>query len=551
MCVVALLTAALAAPAAAGAFGPVSSFGADGEGAGQLSAPGAIAVGPEGDFFVVDQGNRRVDVFSGGGEFLYAFGRGVRPGGGEVCDQGSGCRAGEGGGVAGALERPEGIAVSSSGEVYVAEEGNDRVSVFSRGGVFMFAFGYRVAPGVEPPAGNVCDVASGCQSGSNVRVPPIEEETQNGPEGALAEPSGVAVDASGDVFVADTRNNRVSVFDPFGAFLYAFGTEVEGKPGFESFCETQCIEATAFFGAGGMNQPASIAIMPGGLLAVGDSENHRVDIFEAKPRGEFVRAIGREVDPTGGDVCTAATGCIAGTVEGVGALANPAGLAVSPTGAITVGDRESERVSQFNSEGEFVRAFGAGVVTGADAFEVCTALTGCLPGLQSAVAGATPHPFGVVEACGGSIFVSESTSGLSQVGRFGEPGSAAICPPPSKGIGPAPIPVRVVPTNLFQLGRLKRHRANGTATLLVTVPGSGALALGGRGIHQVARHPGAAATVALPIRLLGKARRGLLAAGRRRVAAAITFTPDGGSARNESRKLTLVKQLKPKPRRGR
>ena len=46
----------------------------------------------------------------------------------------------------------------------------------------------------------------------------------------------------------------------------------------------------------------------------------------------------------------------------------------------------------------------------------------------------------------------------------------------------------------------------------------------------------------MPVRLVGKARRGLLTTGHRRIRAAVTFTPDGGSARTESRKLTLAKR---------
>jgi DNA-binding beta-propeller fold protein YncE len=536
---VALLAAALLAPGSALAFEPVSSFGSDGEGAGQLSAPGGVAVGPEGNFFVADTGNDRVDVFGSGGEFLHAFAKGVRPGGGALCDAGSGCQEGEGGDAAGALESPEGIAVSKSGAVYVAEEENDRVSVFSLGGAFMFAFGYHVTASGE----DVCTAETGCQAGSNLRMPENSELfTQTGPEGALAEPTGVAIDPSGRVYVAEAKNNRVSVFDPLGEFLYTFGLEVEGKGAFGNVCTAECIEGNPFPG-GGISRPTGIATMPGGLLAISESGSHRIDVYDDE--GNFVRAFGHEV-VSGGDVCAERFECLAGSGEGAGALADPAGLAVSPSGTITVGDVGLERVSQFKANGEFVRAFGAGVENGADVFQVCTALTGCQEGLQSTIAGATPLPFGVAEACAGSIFVSGSTSGVSRVERFGEAGSAAICPPPAKQQAPpSTVTVRLVPTNLFQLGRLKRDRRHGTATLLVSVPGSGELDLGGRGVHGVVLHPGAATTVELPVRLVGKYRRNLIDAGRRRVTAAIAFTPDGGTTRTEPRSLTLVRRPRP------
>lgn len=568
-----LLVMALVAPAAAQAFGPVGSFGSDGEGAGQLSAPGAIAVGPDGNFFVADNGNDRVDVFAPGGVFLYAFGKGVRPGGGDVCDALSGCRSGVGGDAAGALERPEGIAVSSAGDVYVAEEGNERVSAFTTAGAFRFAFGYHVGP----ESANVCTAVTSCHAGSNLRAPEIPGLfTQIGPEGALSEPTGVAIDSSGKIFVVEEGNNRVSVFSPLGEFLYMFGLEVEGKAPFANVCTVECIEGFGVFVAGAMERPSAIATMPGDLLAISDSGNHRLDVFAED--GKFVRAIGHEVrpqleppepplDPSELNVCSAETGCIAGSGKGAGSLRAPAGLAVSPSGAITVGDVELERVSQFDPSGKFVRAFGAGVATGTEAFEVCTALTGCQAGVGgTSVAGATPFPFGVAEACGGAIFVAESTTGLARVERFGEPGSTQVfCPPPEKSepkdpelpgqpsppgdSAPPAQTAPAAPSNAFVLGTTKRDRRRGTARVAVTVPGAGLLTIGGPGIHRVARTLAAAATVSLPVRLVGDPRQDLLADGRRKVRLTITFTPSGGTARTETRKLTLVKQPPPRPRR--
>jgi NHL repeat len=538
----ALLTMALLAPGSAAAFGPVSSFGSDGEGAGQLSAPAGIAVAPSGDFYVADEGNDRVDVFSPAGEFLFAFGAGVRPGGGGVCDEGSGCQRGEGGSAAGALDRPTGIAVSGPGRVYVAEGGNDRVSVFSATGEFLFAFGYRV----DPTGGNACTADSGCQKGSNLRVPEdLEIFSQEGPEGALGEPSGVAIDASGHVYVAEAGNSRVSVFGPVGNFLYAFGWEVEGKT-FAGVCTANCEKGGWNFEfAGGFQEPLGIALLPEDLIAISDAAFHRLDVFTRE--GVFEEAIGHEVSPAGEDACDEGTGCQAGSGEGPGALESPAGIAVGSDGSLTIADFGLQRVSQLDSSGEFVRAFGLGVIDGAEAFQVCTPLTGCDAGLQGSAPGATSTPFGVVEACSGSIFVAESTFGLSRVERFGEPGSAASCPPRAKAPAPAPgtVVVTTVPTNVFKLGAFQRDRRKGTASLQVSVPGPGGLTLRGNGVYPVERGVSAAATLTLPVHLVGKARRDLLAAGQRKATAKVTFTPGGGTARTETRKLTLVKQAKP------
>jgi hypothetical protein len=546
---VAALAAALVAPASALAFQPLASFGSDGEGAGQLSAPGAMATGPDGSLYVVDHGNDRVAVFSPTDEFRYAFGQGVRPGGGDVCDAGSGCQAGSGGEAAGALEGPEGIAISNSGEVYVGEEGNERVSVFSANGVFQFAFGYHVGPGDS----EVCTAESGCVAGSNLRVPEDPSLfTQVGPEGALAEPTGVAIDASGRVFVTEAGNNRVSVFDLAGKFLYMFGLEVEGEAPFGNVCTGNpvgCIEANPFAG-GGISEPRGIAKMPDGSLAISDTGNQRLLLYT--PEGEFLRAFGHEVAPApGGDICSEQSQCRAGEGEGAGALAEPAGIVVDSSGWVSVGDPGLERVSEFAVDGRFLLAFGAGVRDGSPVFQVCTALSGCRAGLQLSSPGATPHPFGVAAGCGGAVLVSESTAGLARVERFGETGAAVAPCPTSRR--PQPLQARLVPSNLFQLGPLKRDRKRGTATLSVIVPATGLLSLSGRGLRPVVLNVGSGATVALPLSLVGNPRQRLLTKGFRKVGAVVTFTPDGGTARTETRRLTLVKlpKARPKPRQRR
>src|SRR3954469_12501083 len=116
----------------------------------------------------------------------------------------SSCVAGSQGGDAGQLSVPVGAAVSGSGDVYVADEGNNRVSVFSQAGVFLRAFGKDVG-------GSGVDVCTGtCGAGS-----------AGGNAGQLNCPDGVAVTGSGDVYVADAGNSRVSEFSQAGVFVRA------------------------------------------------------------------------------------------------------------------------------------------------------------------------------------------------------------------------------------------------------------------------------------------------------------------------------------------
>jgi DNA-binding beta-propeller fold protein YncE len=553
----ALALAALVVPGTAAAFGPVASIGSDGEAAGQLSAPSGMAVAADGSVYVADTGNDRVSVFGPDGTFRFAFAAGVGPGG--VCT--GVCGRGTGGDGAGALKGPEGIAISGAGDVYVSEPANDRVSVFSAQGTFLFAFGLGVNPGGGATAEerDRCTAVGGCRAGGNERGAPLPGgSTTLGPEGALGGPSGIAI-GSGRVFVAENTNNRVSAFGPLGEFLYTFGTEVQGVPPFESRCTTECEIGTAFWSAGPLSGPAGLTLLPNGDLAVAEAgnppaakaelESHRVDVFT--PEGEFVRGFGREVSPAGANVCTTESECKAGAVEGAAALSQPQSIAVGPGGAIYVGDTKLERVSQYGADGQLVRTFGAGVLDGSAAFQLCSAETGCHAGLQSTVPGATPMPFGLADGCRNDVLVAESTSGLARVERFGEPEDPATGPcAPKPGPQPAPIVARLVPSNFFTLGRLARDRGKGTATIQVAVPVAGGLALAGRGVHPVTRSAGAAGLVALPVRLFGKARKGLLRSGRRKARLAITFTPEGGTPRTETRHVVLLKKTQAK-RRGR
>lgn len=133
-----------------------SSFGSPGSGAGQLSLrprryvtekqvthPGSgLAVNNEtGDVYVADTGNHRVDEFDSEGNFIRAFGWGVKDGSPELqsCTSGSGCQAGLSGSQAGELEEPTYIAIDNSGgpsggDVYVTDFADATVTKFGPAG---------------------------------------------------------------------------------------------------------------------------------------------------------------------------------------------------------------------------------------------------------------------------------------------------------------------------------------------------------------------------------------------------------------------------------
>lgn len=138
----------------------VGRFGRQGAGDGELHFPTAIARAQDGTLLVVDALNFRIARFSHDGSWLGAFGAPGQTGG--------------------ALARPKGIAVDGEGRIYVSDAQRDAVLVFSPAGAFEVALG---RGGAEP--------------------------------GRLTMPAGIAV-AAGMLYVADSRNHRVQVFEILG-----------------------------------------------------------------------------------------------------------------------------------------------------------------------------------------------------------------------------------------------------------------------------------------------------------------------------------------------
>jgi sugar lactone lactonase YvrE len=96
----------------------LTQFGSSGSGPGQLSGPNSVAVDSAGNVFVADSGNYRVEEFAPSGTFSSTFGsNGTGPG---------------------QVSAAYGIAVDPSGNVYVVDGANARVEAFTSSGTFQF-----------------------------------------------------------------------------------------------------------------------------------------------------------------------------------------------------------------------------------------------------------------------------------------------------------------------------------------------------------------------------------------------------------------------------
>jgi len=177
---------------------------------GFLDDPQSIAIDQsDGSVYVGDEDNARIQKFDAAGNFLLAIGEGVNADtAADVCTAASGntCQVGGTSGAESSLSANfvGSMTVDPNGtDLYVADEDNSRIQVFDSAGNFQRTYGYGVDDGTGAP--QVC--TSGCQSGMAGSAP-----------GQLDEPTDVAIDDDGHLFVSDDDTDRVLRFDDGVAF---------------------------------------------------------------------------------------------------------------------------------------------------------------------------------------------------------------------------------------------------------------------------------------------------------------------------------------------
>jgi DNA-binding beta-propeller fold protein YncE len=229
----------------------ITKWGSEGTRSGQFLFPSAIAVSGDGSVYVVDLSPDRVQKFTSDGQFLRSWGT-----------QGSG---------EGQFEIPIEVAVDDEGNVYVADHYNDRIQKFTSQGKFITKWGTEgEAPGqfdnpltvAVDPHGNVIVADE-----FNRRVQKFTGEgvflalwgSRGQGDGQFLFPAGADVDNEGNVYVADHSKHCIQKFTNDGAFLCKWGSHgsLEGQ----------------FF------IPDDIAVDRQGNIYVADLGNHRIQKF--------------------------------------------------------------------------------------------------------------------------------------------------------------------------------------------------------------------------------------------------------------------------------
>jgi hypothetical protein len=203
----------------------IPQFSEYGTGASQTGTVTGMATNPTtGDIYMADVQYQRIEEFSPWGDFIKAFGWGVADGTSEqlqVCT--TTCFAGHQGAGAGEFDSPGGIAVDSSGAVYVRDSSENRVQKFTSSGQFLLMFGGEVdktqvqrreaqeakaeVVTVTAAEENLCTAASGDHCGAG---------TEGQRPGQLSSATGLAIMPSGTLAVGDV--NRIEEFNSDGTF---------------------------------------------------------------------------------------------------------------------------------------------------------------------------------------------------------------------------------------------------------------------------------------------------------------------------------------------
>jgi YD repeat-containing protein len=224
----------------------LGTYGSYGTGDGQYADPWGVAADPRnGNVYVSDQGNYRIEELSSSGAFIKAFGWGVGNGHAEFETCTTECRPGIAGAGNGQFSALAGLAVDSSGNLWVADFGNNRIQEFNEKDEYVRQFG-SAGKGTEQFEGPVNIAISGghlyitdyrnnrVQEFSTTGAPISRFSECTGGPGQFSSPWGIAADPrSGNLYVVDSGNARVQECTASGGFVTKFGTAGTGPGQFD------------------------------------------------------------------------------------------------------------------------------------------------------------------------------------------------------------------------------------------------------------------------------------------------------------------------------
>jgi len=244
-----------------------------------VSGPMGIGINTGNDVFVADTDNNRIQKFTSSGTFVYSLTPGP---------------------TQGPFSSPKDVASEATGKFYVADTGNSRVMKFDSNGVFTWTVGLPTPTSGGPtPLPNSTPAPFGITVGSDNKIyvadvgyHRIQRFDANGNYEAswggygsadsstipqLDKPQGMAIDSAGNIYVADTGNNRIQRFDQNGTLATRV---VWGSYGTQD---------------GNFDQPRNVVVDPQNRVFVSEVGNRRIQAF-----GDATNSAGLVVTQTNG-----------------------------------------------------------------------------------------------------------------------------------------------------------------------------------------------------------------------------------------------------------
>ncbi len=274
----------------------------------------------------------------------------------------TGC--GDGGGATAAnLNQPFGVAIDAAGNLYVADQEDHRVRRVTPAGVISTVAG----------SGTACaNPTTACGDGAAATA------------ANLSNPTGVAVDGAGNLYIADKSDNRIRKVT---------GTTISTVAGNGSSCAdptTACGDGAAATAAN-LSSPTGVVVDGAGNLYIADQGDHRI----RKVTGTTISTVagnGTEcADPT--------TGCGDGGAATAASLNDPTGVALDAAGGLYIADQEDHRVR---------KVVGTTISTVAGNGTACAdSTTACGDG-GAATAASLNTPIGVAVDAAGNVYIADT-----------------------------------------------------------------------------------------------------------------------------------------------